>query len=172
MITVRLATESDLPQILSIYNEIIATTTAVYEYLPHTLEMRQAWYRGLRELNLPVYVALESDRIIGFSALSPFRKWGAYKYSVENSVYVASASRGRGVGKLLLAPLIEAAIERGLHTIVAGIDVGNEASIRLHRNFGFEEVAHFRQVGFKFGRWLDLKFMQRMLPLPTNPQDG
>jgi phosphinothricin acetyltransferase len=172
MITTRPATEDDLPQILSIYNEIIATTTAVYEYVPHTLEMRQAWYRGLRELNLPVFVALESDRVIGFCSLSPFRKWGAYKYSVESSVYVTAASRGRGVGKLLLAPLIDAAVDRELHTIVAGIDTGNEASIRLHVKFGFEEVAHFRQVGFKFGRWLDLKFWQRILPTPTNPQDG
>lgn len=172
MALVRPAQETDLPQILAIYNDVIAHTTAVYDYYPHTLEMRAAWYRSLQELDLPVCVAEEQGRIVGFSSLSPFRKWGAYKYSVENSVYVASDRRGGGLGKRLLLPLIEAARRRQLHTIVAGIDAENESSIRLHRRFGFEEVAHFRQVGFKFGRWLDLKFLQLLLETPDVPVDG
>jgi phosphinothricin acetyltransferase len=172
MTSIRPATEFDLPQILEIYNEIIATTTAVYDYAPHTPAMRGAWFRSLRELDLPVFVAVDLERVVGFSSLSPFRKWGAYKYSAECSVYVAADRRGAGIGRNLLAPLIEAAEPRQLHTIIAGIDASNLASIRLHETFGFREVAHFREVGFKFGRWLDLKFMQLMLRTPDAPVDG
>lgn len=172
MAAIRPATLSDLPQVLAIYNDIIANTTAVYEYHPHTLAMRTSWFESLVELHLPVLVAERGDRIVGFSALSPFRKWGAYKYSVENSVYVSSDQRGQGIGKQLLSPLIDAARERRLHTIIAGVDATNETSLRLHTQFGFREVAHFRQVGFKFGRWLDLKFLQLMLETPSAPMDG
>jgi phosphinothricin acetyltransferase len=79
---------------------------------------------------------------------------------VENSVYVAAEARGKGVGKLLIPPLIEATKKMQLHTIIAGVDAENESSLRLHRKFGFEEVAHFKEVGWKFDRWLDLKFLQ------------
>jgi phosphinothricin acetyltransferase len=110
-----------------------------------------------------VFVAEEDDVLLGFSSIGPFRKWEAYKFSVENSVYVSNEHRGKGVGKLLLQPLIDAARSLQLHTIVAGIDATNEASIALHKKFGFEEVAHFKEVGYKFGRWLDLKFLQLIL---------
>ena len=100
------------------------------------------------------------ERYLGFSSIGPFRAWAAYKYSVENSVYVAAEARGKGIGKLLIPPLIEAAKKLELHTIIAGVDATNEASLRLHKSFGFEEVAHFKEVGWKFERWLDLKFLQ------------
>lgn len=163
-IKIRNAAEQDLPQLLGIYNEIIANTTAVYDYDPHTLEMRRKWFETKQEQGFPVFVAEEGDNIVGFSSIGPFRAWAAYRYTVENSVYVASDQRGKGIGKLLMPPLIEAALGLNLHTIVAGIDAGNDASIRLHQYFGFEEVAHFRQVGFKFDRWLDLKFLQLIIP--------
>ncbi len=172
MASIRFAEQADLPQILAIYNDIILNTTAVYDYEPHTLEMRTSWFQSLVELRLPIFVALADDRIVGFAALSPFRKWGAYKYSVENSVYVTSQRRSAGIGKQLMPPLIEAARARQLHTMIAGIDADNEASLRLHQRFGFREVAHFRQVGFKFGRWLDLKFFQLLLETPNAPVDG
>lgn len=163
MIQIRDATEHDLPAILDIYNEVIVNTTAVYDYKPHTLEMREAWFKTKQEQGFPVYVAEEDGRLQGLSSIGPFRAWAAYQYSVENSVYVASDARGKGVGKLLIPPLIEAAKQLKLHTIIAGIDAGNEASLKLHRRFGFEEVAHFKQVGWKFNRWLDLKFLQLIL---------
>jgi len=160
MIKIREAIESDLPQLLNIYNEIILNTTAVYDYEPHSLEMRRQWFDAKKEQGFPIFVAEGSERILGFSSIGPFRAWAAYKYSVENSVYVAAGARGHGVGRLLLAPLIDAARKLNLHTIIAGIDAMNEASLRLHKSFGFEEVADFKQVGWKFGRWLDLKFLQ------------
>jgi L-amino acid N-acyltransferase len=163
MINIRHATADDLPQILAIYNDVILHTTAVYEYKPHTLAMRQEWFNTKKEQGLPVFVAAEDGNILGLSSIGPFRAWAAYKHTVENSVYVAAASRGKGIGKLLMPPIINAAKELGMHTVVAGIDAGNEASLQLHRHFGFEEVAHFKQVGWKFGRWLDLKFLQLLI---------
>jgi len=163
MVKIREAIESDLPQLLNIYNEIILNTTAVYDYEPHSLEMRRQWFDAKKEQGFPIFVAEDSERILGFSSIGPFRAWAAYKYSVENSVYVAAGARGHGVGRLLLAPLIDAARKLNLHTIIAGIDAMNEASLRLHKSFGFEEVADFKQVGWKFGRWLDLKFLQLII---------
>ena len=169
MIITRQAEDKDLSQLLSIYNDIILTTTAVYDYRPHTLAMRQQWFDSKREQGFPVFVAEEGDLIVGFSSIGPFRNWAAYKYSVENSVYVSKEKRGKGIGKLLLPPLIEAAKKLEMHTIIASIDATNESSLRLHKSFGFEEVAHFKEVGYKFGRWLDLKFLQLMLEGPEQP---
>ncbi|MCE7982812.1 MAG: N-acetyltransferase family protein [Caldilinea sp. CFX5] len=172
MIAIRAATEQDLPAILTIYNDAILTTTAVYDYDPHTLAMRQTWYEAKVAAGLPVFVADDAGAVVGFSALGPFRAWAAYKYTVENSIYVAAARRGQGIGKLLLPPLIEAARRMEMHAIIAGIDATNVASYRLHQNFGFVEVAHFREVGYKFGRWLDLKFLELLLETPHRPQEG
>ena len=160
---VRDAIESDLPQMLSIYNHIILHTTAVYDYEPHSLEMRKQWFDTKKQQGFPVYVAEDEGKIAGFSSIGQFRAWAAYKFSVENSVYVAAEQRGKGVGKLLIPPLIDATKRLGLHTIIASIDTTNEASLRLHKSFGFEEVAHFKQVGWKFERWLDLKFLQLII---------
>jgi L-amino acid N-acyltransferase YncA len=160
---IRHAIQSDLPQILDIYNDVILNTTAVYDYEPHTIEMREQWFEAKQQQGFPVFVAEEENKITGFSSIGSFRAWAAYKFSVENSIYVASDQRGKGIGKLLLQPLIDSAKEMNMHTIIASIDATNEASLRLHKNFGFEEVAHFREVGYKFNRWLDLKFLQFIL---------
>ena len=160
-ISIRLAAESDLPAMLEIYNDIILNTTAVYDYEPHTLEMRKQWFATKQEQGFPVFAAEENGAIVGFSTLGPFRReWTAYRYSVENSVYVKRDLRGKGIGKLLLASLIGAARNLKMHTIIAGIEATNEVSIKLHHGFGFKEVAHFKEVGWKFERWLDLKFLQ------------
>lgn len=163
MVTVRHATEADLPQILDIYNDIIRNTTAVYYYEPHTPEMRKAWFDERKEKGFPIFVAEEDAVILGMSSIGPFRVPTAYRYSVENTVHVAAHARGRGIGKLLMPPIIEAASALKMHTIIAGIDASNEVSLHLHKSFGFEEVAHFKEVGYKFDRWLDLKFLQLIL---------
>lgn len=172
MIQVRTATETDLEAILEIYNDAIMNTTAVYDYEPHTLEMRKQWFRIKEAQGYPVFVAEDNGRVVGFSSIGPWRAWAAYKYSVENSIYVAADQRGKGIGKILLEPLIEAAKELDLHAIIAGIDATNEVSISLHRRFGFTETGTFKEVGFKFGRWLDLTFMQLLLKTPEQPVDG
>ena len=163
MVTIRNARENDVQPMLDIYNEIIANTTAVFQYDLHTLQMRKEWFKQKQQENLPVFVAEENNVIVGFSTFGQFRNWQAYKYSVENSVYVQADCRGKGIGKLLLQPLIDAAKQMQLHTVIAGIVADNEASIALHKQFGFIEVAHFKEVGYKFDKWLDLKFLQLML---------
>ncbi len=161
---IRPASRNDLPAILEIYNEAVLNTTATYDYDPRTLEHRVAWFEDHEKHDYPVFVAVvEDDRIAGWSSLNRYHDRNGYQFTTENSVYVAADQRGKGVGTLLMPPLIQAARERGLHAILAGIDAQNEASIRLHVNFGFEKVAHFRQVGFKFGRWLDVVYMERLL---------
>lgn len=169
---IRDAQASDLPAILDIYNHAILTTTAVYSYEPHTLEMRRAWFDEKRQAGFPVLVAEDAGQVLGFSALGAFRAWPAYKYTAENSVYVAEAARGRGIGRQLLEPLVTAARALDLHAIVAGIDATNAASLRLHASLGFTEVARFREVGYKFGRWLDLTFMELLLETPAAPIEG
>ena len=162
-IIIREAIKEDLSQMLAIYNDVILHTTAVYNYDPHTLEMRTEWFETKQQQGFPVFVAEENKVVVGFSSIGPFRAWQAYQYTVENSVYVKSDCRGKGIGKLLMKPLIDAAKRLHLHAIVAGIDATNEVSITLHKQFGFLEVAHFKEVGYKFNRWLDLKFLELIL---------
>jgi len=164
MFTIRPATHADLPGILEIYNDAVLHTTATYDYEPRTLEHRTQWFEERQRDDYAVFVAVdEIGHVVGWSALNPFHARIGYRFTSENSVYVAAALRGKGIGKLLLAPLIEAAQARGLHAIIAAIDAANESSIRLHARFGFEKVGHFKQTGFKFGRWLDLVYMERLV---------
>lgn len=169
---IRIATENDLPAILDIYNDAILNTTAVYDYTPHTLVMRREWFAAKQKNGFPVLVAEHGGMVAGFASYGPFRAWAAYKYTVEHSVYVHPEFRRRGIAKQLMARLIEYAKQENVHTIVAGIDADNSVSIHLHRQLGFEQVAHFREVGYKFGRWLDLVFMQMILDPPASLPEG
>ena len=163
MVTVRNATEEDLPAMLEIYNEMILNTLAVWHEQAHTLAMRKEWFALKKEQGFPVLVAESQGVILGFATIATFRPWSGFRFTVENSVYVRPENRGQGVAKLLLPALIDAAKQLNIHAIVAGIEATNDISIALHEKFGFIEVAHFKEVGFKFGRWMDLKFMQLTL---------
>jgi phosphinothricin acetyltransferase len=160
---IRPAGNGDLDAMLAIYNDAIINTTAVYDYQPRTADVQRQWFETKQAQRLPVFVAVDGATLVGFGSFGPFRPWPAYQYTVENSLYVDSAFRRKGVGTALLASLVTAAQSAGYHTIVAGIDATNEASLALHRKAGFEPVAHFREVGWKFERWLDLVFMERIL---------
>lgn len=160
---IRDAVESDLSAILDIYNDVIINTTAVYSDLPHTLQMRQEWFHDRIKNNFPVYVADAGGTVAGFCSFGHFRAWACYRYTVEVSVYVEATHRGKGISKILLRALIARAREMKLHAIIAGISADNEISLKLHRSFGFTEVAHFKEVGYKFGRWLDLKFLELLI---------
>jgi L-amino acid N-acyltransferase YncA len=161
MIRVRPALRQDCAAILEIYNEAVLHTTASYDYEPRSLDHRLAWFDDHQHTGLPIFVALnEVGRIVGWSALNRYHDRKGYRFTSENSIYIAPDYRGRGIGKLLLAPLIESAAKLGLHAIIAVIDSENEASVRLHAGFGFETVGRFREVGFKFNRWLDVIYME------------
>ena len=166
---IRLATDADMADILVIYNHAIEHTTAVFEYRPHTLDMRREWFRGKQAAAIPVFVAMQAGRVIGFASYGPFRAWPAYKYSIELSVYVDVTARRRGLGTALVRAVIAEARARDLHVVIAGITADNAISLRLHEKLGFVEVAHIPEVGYKFGKWLDLKLLQLVLDGPTSP---
>jgi phosphinothricin acetyltransferase len=160
---VRDATEADLPTILAIINEATLNTTAVWGIAPTTLEARRAWWKERVDAGFPVLVAAEGDTVLGFASYGSFRPWEGYKHTVEHSVYVDAAARGKGVGRVLLTALIDHATAAGKHVMVAGIDASNSVSIRLHETLGFTSAGTLSEVGRKFDRWLDLLFMQRRL---------
>jgi L-amino acid N-acyltransferase len=157
------AKERHLPEILAIYNDVIATTTAVYSEEPVTLESRVEWWKIRTALHYPILVALEDDQVLGFSSFGDFRPWPCYRYTVEHTVHVRADARNRGIGNALIQALFPLAATLGKHVMIGGIDADNAASIHLHRKLGFEPVGHLHEVGRKFGRWLDLVFLQRSL---------
>lgn len=169
---IREANKTDLQPILDIYNDAILNTTAVYDYKPHTLDMRQQWYDEKLKKNIPVLVADINDRVVGFTSYGPFRAWPAYKYSIEHSVYVHRDFRNQGIARKLLTNLIDTVRNKEVHTIIAGIDADNMASIHLHQQLGFEDAGHFNAVGYKFGKWLNLRFLQLILENNLQPTDG
>lgn len=159
----RPARRSDCPAILDIYNDAVLTTTASYDIEPLSLEHRLAWFDAHQSQRYAIFVAERHRRVVGWSSLSRFHDRHGYRFTAENSIYVAADQRGQGIGARLLAPLLDAGRERGLHSIIAAIDAANPASLRLHARFGFVQVGHFREVGHKFDRWLDVIYLQRML---------
>lgn len=162
-LNVRPARFEDLPGILEIYNHAVLHTTASYDYEPRTMEHRAKWFEDHQKQDLPVLVCEENGEVLGWSSLSRYHDRPGYRFTVEDSVYVAEGHRGKGVGKLLLVPLIDAARERKLRAIIGAIDADNKVSIRLHAKLGFEQVGHFKKVGFKFDRWLDVVYMELLL---------
>jgi L-amino acid N-acyltransferase len=166
---IRPATEQDLPAILAIMNEVIANTLAIYAYAPQTLEERENWFRGQKAGNWPVIIAEMDGQVVGFGSIGVFRTRPAYKYSGEHSVHVHADHRGKGIGGALLKALIEEAKRLELRTLIGGIDSENAGSIAFHARHGFVECARMKDVAYKFGRWLDLVFMQLILPGPKTP---
>lgn len=167
MIQVRRAIREDCTAILEIYNEAVLNTTATYDYAPRTLDHRQAWFDDHQRTGLPIFVAMDGNRLIGWSALNRYHDRMGYRFTTENSIYIAPEFRGKGVGKHLLEPLICSARSLNLRAIIAVIDASNEASVRLHARFGFEKVGLFKSVGYKFNRWLDVVYMELLLPEPA-----
>jgi L-amino acid N-acyltransferase len=168
---IRNATMDDLPEVLAIYNDVVATSTAIYADRPATLEDRAEWFETRRKRGYPVLVAVEGDGVLGFSSFGDWRgAWAGYRHTVEHSVHIAAQSRGGGVGRRLVEALFPFASAMNMHVMIGAIDAANEGSLRFHERLGFQRVAHFKQVGHKFGRWLDLVFMQRFLDAPGAPR--
>lgn len=153
--------------ILAIFNEAIATSTSLYEYQPRTLATIETWFRTKAEHNYPIIGIENSNGILmGFATYGTFRPYAAFQYSVEHSVYVDAKFRNRGIGKRLLQELIQLAQQQNYHTMIGGIDGSNKISIKLHQSLGFVHCGSIKEVGFKFDRWLNLKFYQLILSTP------
>jgi L-amino acid N-acyltransferase YncA len=160
------ATDADLPAILAIFNDVVATSTAIYRDEPLTLEDRAAWLDGRRADGFPVLVARgEPDgRAIAVGSFGWFKATPpGYATTVEHTVMVSPAARGGGIGTALLLELITRATDAGFHVMVASIDAENIGSIRLHERLGFVEAGRMPEVARKFGRWVDLVLLQRTL---------
>ncbi|CAN5198305.1 GNAT family N-acetyltransferase [soil metagenome] len=157
---IREAVESDLPGILYIHNEAIRTTTAIWDEDEVGLEERHAWWLERGRIGCPILVCEIDGVVAGYASYGPYRPKSGYRFTVENSAYVRADHHGRGVAKALMPVLIARAREAGLHRILAGIESGNQVSKALHARFGFRSVAEMPEVGIKFGRWLDLTYMQ------------
>ncbi|MDR1990958.1 MAG: GNAT family N-acetyltransferase [Acidobacteriaceae bacterium] len=162
-IQIRDAREDDLPGLLAIYNDVVASSTAIYRDTPASLDDRRDWWQARVAAHHPVLVAIDDHGVAGFASYGEFRVWPGYRYTVEHSVHIRHDRRGQGLGTALMTPLLEHAREQGMHVMVAGIDADNHGSIVFHERLGFERVAHMREVGFKFGRWLDLVLLQKIL---------
>ena len=160
--TIRLATASDLVAINDIYNHYVLHSTCTYQEEPEPIESRRTWFESHGDAH-PITVATLDDRVVGWGSLSRFHARSAYRRTVENSVYIHHEMHRQGIGAAILADLIERARVIGHHTIIAGIDGEQSASMALHQKFGFQRVAHLKQLGFKFGRWLDVIYMQLMV---------
>ena len=163
MPTIQAAEEHHLPGILAIYNHAVEHTTAIWNYAVVDLENRRAWWRARTEAALPVLVAVNGDEVLGYASYGPFRAFDGYRLTVEHSVYVAEGARRQGIASRLLSALEAHARDTGLHVMLGGIAADNQASLRLHQRLGFTETGRLPQVGQKFGRWLDLVFMQKVL---------
>ena len=160
-------------EIRGIFNEVIATSTALYEYSPRSIDVVERWIATRLADSRPLIGAVDaSGRLLGFASYGVFRPFPAYKYTVEHSVYVAADSRRQGVGRLLLSTLVERAVSQEVRVMVGGIDAANAASIAMHRSLGFVHAGTIQQAGWKFDRWLDLEFWQLLLHGPDSPADG
>lgn len=159
---VRLATVDDVEATREIYNLEVTESTVTFDLVPRTAAEQREWLTA-RSGAHAVLVAEDQGEIVGFASLSPFRDRPAYSTTVEDSVYVRRDQQGHGIGKLLLTELVALATSHGFHAMIARIVGGHEASIALHRAAGFDVVGTEREVGRKFGRWLDVVEMQRLL---------
>ena len=162
---IRDVSEVDLPDIREIYNHYVANSTVTFDETPMTLRTLRSKYAQAKKSHLPFIVAVSpSGQVLGYAYVFPWKTKAAYRFTVENSIYLGPAATGKGLGKALMAELIDRSKKAGLKEIVAVIaDKGADASIRLHEKFGFKEIGHMGRVGFKFDRWLGTVLMQKSL---------
>lgn len=161
---IRDAVDADAPAIAAIYNDAVVNTTAIWNEVQVDVANRVGWMADRRRLGYPVLVAVDGDGIVlGYASFGDWRAFDGYRHTVEHSVYVRTDRRGGGIGKALMQALITRARDIGKHVMVAAIEAGNQGSIALHEALGFQRTGLMPQVGMKFGRWLDLAFLQLIL---------
>ncbi|WP_066909263.1 GNAT family N-acetyltransferase [Millisia brevis] len=168
---IREARDEDADGIAAIYNDAVLRTTAIWNDTVVDADNRRAWIAARQAQRYPVLVAVDdADDVIGYASFGDWRAFDGYRFTVEHSVYVRSDQRGGGIGSTLLVELIQRARDLGKHVLVAGIDASNTGSIRVHERLGFQHVGLLPRVGTKFGRWLDLAFLQLVLDDRQQPE--
>ena len=160
---IRAAEISDAHAIASIYNHYVSNTTISFEEQPVSAEQMTERMLEVRASSLPWLVAEESSKVLGYAYASKWKARSAYRFSVETSVYLQNGATRQGLGGQLYEALFRALRERGVHVAIGGIALPNEASISLHEKLGMKKIAHFEQVGFKFGKWVDVAYWQKVL---------
>ena len=155
--------DDDIAGLTAIYNHVVETSTAIFMDRPVAEANRAAWVADRLDRGYPVLVAEDSQGVAGFSSFGDFRSFPGYRFTVEHTVHVRKDVRGSGIGRQLVEALVPIAVDLDKHVMIAGIDADNEGSIRFHQRLGFVETARMPEVGFKFGRYLDLVFMQKQL---------
>lgn len=166
---IRDANPTDLGALRDIYNDAVLNTTAIWNEVAIDLDNRRAWLELRAQQGFPVLVAEDAGAVVGYASYGSWRAFDGFRETVEHSVYVRADQRGKGVGPQLMQALVDRARAQGLHVMVAAIESGNAASIRLHERLGFATTGQMPQVGQKFGRWLDLTFMQLVLDARDTP---
>jgi L-amino acid N-acyltransferase YncA len=166
--TLRLATPDDGAAIAALYNHFITTTTISFEEAAVSAGDMAQRVADVLASGLPWLVAYDGDTLLGYAYATKWRVRHAYRFSVESTVYLAAGQAGRGLGSQLYGELIERLRAAGCHLVIGGIALPNEASVALHEKLGFEKVAHFKEVGYKFDRWLDVGYWQLALSANTN----
>lgn len=168
-VQIRDAVATDLDTITAIHNDAVVHTTAIWNETPVDVDDRAAWLAERTRRGFPVIVAADDSGVLGYASYGDWRPHSGYRHTAEHSVYVRGDQRGRGIGRTLMIELIDRARAQGLHVLVAGVDSTNTGSIVLHEKLGFREVGRLPQVGAKFGRWLDLSFLQLVLDDRATP---
>ena len=161
-VLIRHATDADAEAIRSIYNYEVEHETATFDLVPRTLDDQLAWQRA-RQGAFCVFVAERDGEVVGFGALSPYKERAAYRTSVEDSVYVRRDMARQGIGRTILAHLLDTAADGGFHAVMARITTLSVGSIGLHQSLGFQMVGIEREIGRKFNKWLDVALMQCLL---------
>jgi phosphinothricin acetyltransferase len=165
-IGIRIATADDAEAIRAIYNHAVQHTTATFDLVPRSLEDQRSWLAsrsGAFSVLVATAIGAESDAVVGFASVSPYKERAAYRTTVEDSIYVREDRQGQGIGKALLTALLDTAEVSGFHAVMARIEAGSAASRALHEACGFRLVGVEREVGRKFNRWLDIALLQCLL---------
>jgi L-amino acid N-acyltransferase YncA len=169
---IRDALATDIPAITAIYNSVLLTSTAIYNDQPVTVEDRFAYWQSRTAQGYPLLVAVDDSDdsdVLGYATFGDFRPWPGYRFTIEGTIHLREGARSQGIGSQLLHHLVERACALGKHTLIAGVDSENQASIRFLERSGFLQCGRLREVGYKFGRFLDLVFLQRSLSAPAAP---
>lgn len=167
--SIRYAVKEDCAAIAAIYNHAVINTAAIWNDQTVDADNRIAWFEARALLGYPVIVSEEDGVVTGYASFGDWRAFDGFRHTVEHSVYVHPDHQGKGLGLALMVRLIEEARRIGKHVMVAGIEAQNQGSIHLHQKLGFTISGQMPQVGTKFGRWLDLTFMQLQLDNRTDP---